>query len=65
MFRQISFLFFQLFLQFRQFAVLQFRSFGQIVVAFGLGHVALDGVDFFLQALGAQDGLFFFIPLGF
>ena len=64
-FRQVGFLFFQLFLQFRQFAVLQFRSFGQIVVAFGLGHVALDGVDFFLQALRAQDGLFFFIPLGF
>ena len=65
MFSQVGFLFLQLFLQFRQFAVLQFRSLGQIVVAFGLGHFAFDGVDFFLQALGAQNGLFFFIPLGF
>ena len=59
------FLFFHLFLQFRQFAVLQFRSFGQIVVAFGFGHLAFDGVDFLLQSLGARDGCLFFIPLGF
>ena len=59
------FLFFHLFLQFRQFAIFQFRSFAQIVFPFGLFHFILGGIDFFLQCLGAGDSGLFFFPLFF
>ena len=62
MFCQELFLVVQLFLQFRQFAVFQFRRLGQVVVPFGFGHFVLYGIHFLLDGLCAQDGLLFFIP---